>query len=172
MYSSFWTDHIIFSIIFWRMYSEEDTRKYIFHVVRGRGQRDLWVCQDQPAGGEQAVGQENMSTNRGGSPRRYALSYQAWWRHTFNQFLQGGGGGLTPGLGWYGFRLLYSLPGSAWADGIMAELARQLGKMTELLIPSQPNPLSDHQPHPVVDFWWMSVLAFCLFRPSRGAIEW
>ena len=40
------------------------------------------------------------------------------------------------------------MPGSAWADGIMAELAGQVGKIGELLIQSQP--LSDHQPHPVV----------------------
>ena len=32
----------------------------------------------------------------------------------------------------------------------MAELAGLVGKMVELSIPSQPNPLSDHQPHPVL----------------------
>ena len=49
------------------------------------------------------------------------------------------------------------MPGSAWADGIMAEMAGQLSKMVELSIPSQPNPLSDHQPHPRVVhpvYWW------------------
>ena len=36
-----------------------------------------------------------------------------------------------PPLGWLWFWLFHPLPGSAWADGKLAELAEQLGKMVE-----------------------------------------
>ena len=42
-------------------------------------------------------------------------------------------------LGWVAF-IFISLPGSAWADGSLAELAGQLGNLMEHPNQSQPNP--------------------------------
>ena len=40
---------------------------------------------------------------------------------------------VGPGLGWHWFGCSPHLPGSAWADGKLAELAEQVGKMVEHL---------------------------------------
>ena len=45
--------------------------------------------------------------------------------------LQGDTSPGEPGLGSLGFCLFHPLPGSAWPDGKLAELAEQLGKMVE-----------------------------------------
>ena len=41
--------------------------------------------------------------------------------------------------------MLHCLPYSAWADGILAEAARQLGKVVEHPNQRQPNPTQDHE---------------------------
>ena len=46
----------------------------------------------------------------------------------------------APGLGWLGFLVSYCLRDSAWANGNLAEVAMQLGKMVEHPNKSQPNP--------------------------------
>ena len=50
-------------------------------------------------------------------------------------------------LGWVDF--YFHLPGVAWAARVMAVWAEQVGRLLELLIPSQHNQLPDHQHHPV-----------------------
>ena len=46
-------------------------------------------------------------------------------------YVQGGPSPGEPRLGWLWFWLFHPLPGSAWADRKLAELADQLGKMVE-----------------------------------------
>ena len=45
--------------------------------------------------------------------------------------IQGDSGGRAPGLGWLWFWSFLCLPGSAWANGNLAELAGQQGKMVK-----------------------------------------
>ena len=45
--------------------------------------------------------------------------------------LQGSPSGQIAGLGWLLFCLFHLQPGSAWADGKLAEVAEQLGQMVE-----------------------------------------
>ena len=54
--------------------------------------------------------------------------------------IQGESGVPAPGLGQLLFLSFHNLPGSAWADGSLAELSRQLGKIMEHLNQSRPNP--------------------------------
>ena len=53
--------------------------------------------------------------------------------------------------------LFHLLPGSAWADGNLAELAEQVGKMVEHHNPTQ---LSDQMDHPVlIDYFHLGTLS-------------
>ena len=63
--------------------------------------------------------------------------------------LQGDPSGRLAGLGWLWFGLLHHKPGSAWADGKLAELAEHLADDGTSQIKVNPTQLSDQMNHPV-----------------------
>ena len=72
--------------------------------------------------------------------------------------VQGGPSARIAGLGQFSFWLFHHLPGSAWADGKVAELAEQLGKIAE----PNPSQLSQQMAHPVLVYCNLSHTAFAL----------
>ena len=64
------------------------------------------------------------------------------------RLLQGVPSGQIAGLGWLLFMVFHLQPGSAWADGKLAEVAEQLGQMVEHHR-SKSTQLSNQMDHPV-----------------------
>ena len=84
-------------------------------------------------------------------PRHAHLEINFGW---MTIILQGGPSGRIVGLGWLWFWLFHPLPGFAWADGKLAELAEQLRKMVEHNTSKSTEPqLSDQMDHAVEITW-------------------
>ena len=72
------------------------------------------------------------------------------WGRNFNpSTYTGWGWWLVTRLGWLSILTFHCLPSPAWADGHLAESAGLSGIMVEHPNHSQPNPVTNHHPHPV-----------------------
>ena len=69
---------------------------------------------------------------------------------TAAEFIRGGKSGRGHGFGWLRFWMFHCVPNFAWADGNLAELARQLANMVEHPFEVNPTHVPDHFCHPVV----------------------